>query len=123
MADCTVGIYKKDGTIARDINGNQCITITNADGKAFFILPYSSEGYYLKEIKAPDKYQKKDDIIPISFEIEQSKIMKVEIELTNDKLSNTGDLSDITIMKYTTMISLILLITGICVKKVVVGTD
>ena len=123
LADCTIGIYKKDGTIARDINGNQCITITNADGKAFFILPYASEGYYLKEIKAPDKYQKKDDIIPISFEIEQSKIMKVEIELTNDKLSNTGDLSDITIMKYTTMISLILLITGICVKKVVVGTD
>ena len=35
LADCTVGIYKKDGTIARDINGNQCITISNADGKAF----------------------------------------------------------------------------------------
>jgi len=52
-----ITIYNADGTIAKDINGNDCVGVTDENGLVWFHLyQHTWDHYYAKETKAPKGY-------------------------------------------------------------------
>lgn len=80
-----ITIYNQDGTIAKDINGKDCIGTTDANGNVEFEVMYQDNNtYYAQETKAPNGYTINSD--------------KFEIKATGTKDDNHNDIIKITIL-------------------------
>lgn len=55
-AEITV-FKEKDDSIAKTVDGKDAVAVTGKDGNVVFELPYSEEGYYVGETKAPEGYK------------------------------------------------------------------
>ena len=84
LSGAEITIYTGDGKVALDVNGNECVGLTDENGHIEFEIRYvEGQTYYAKETKAPagynlneDKFQikpvdakgyGKEEIIPISI--------------------------------------------------------
>lgn len=57
LADCEVTVYHQESNEpAYDLNGDAAKALTDENGAVRFNLPYASDGYYVKETKAPQGY-------------------------------------------------------------------
>ena len=66
LKDAEITIFNKDGTVAKDINGKECIGLTDKDGQVKFNVVYDPDNtYYAQETKAPKGY----NINPDKFEL------------------------------------------------------
>jgi uncharacterized surface anchored protein len=72
LADCEITVYHA-GTDepALDLNGDKAQQLTAEKGIVSFRLPYTSDGYYVKETKAPDGYAIDPKEIPLSNDQEE----------------------------------------------------
>lgn len=90
-------MYTKDGKIAKDIHGKDCIALSDENGMITWNMEYSKDidGYYIQETKALQGYQlnrnryvisysavKKDHTI--LFEVENKKITTVDTSQRSD---------------------------------------
>lgn len=67
LAGAEITVYTGDGQVARDVNGNECIGVTGADGKVEFQIMYQEgQTYYAMETKAPAGYQLNTDKFDIT---------------------------------------------------------
>ena len=78
-----ITIYKEDGTVAKDVNGKDCVGITDENGNVSFKVPYGK--YYAKETKAPSGYSLSTD----KYEV---------IPKTKDRQDITHDIIKITVL-------------------------
>ena len=75
----TRSLYREDGTIVNDINGNPCVGVTDADGYLeFVILSEKDVKFYIKETKAPKGYEINDDKFYITPTIEGASVEDAE---------------------------------------------
>lgn len=112
-----ITLYQKDGNVALDIDGKQCVQTTNENGKVLFNVLYD-EGYYVKETKAPNGYQKNDDTFKITFSetYEFTKEDPIKITIKDKKNTvNTADTSHIGF--YMASMTLALIIGMLLVKQ------
>ena len=80
-----ITIFNEDGTIAKDIDGNDCVGISDENGEVNFTVMYQENNtYYAQETKAPNGYNINND--------------KFEIKPSNDRESAGTDLIKITIL-------------------------
>ena len=84
-----ITIFNKDGSIAKDVNGKDCVGVTDENGLVEFTVPYVEDvnSYYAQETKAPNNYQLNSD--------------KFEFKNTNDKEDWDTDLVKINILDST----------------------
>lgn len=62
-----ITIYNQDGTVAKDINGKECVGTTDKDGHVEFEVLYKENNtYYAKETKAPNGYSINNDKFEIT---------------------------------------------------------
>lgn len=74
-----------DGTIAKDVDGNDCVGLTDENGMVDFTLMYEEDNtYYVQETKAPNGYNINTD--------------KFEVKPTDEKDTLGTDLIKITIL-------------------------
>ena len=66
-AEFTVFRYADDQP-AHTEDGSTAAGRTDRNGTLSFTLPYDPEGYYLREMKAPDGYVKSEDVIPVHLD-------------------------------------------------------
>lgn len=68
LKDAEITIFNADGTIAKDINGNDCVGLTDANGEITFEVLFDDPDnvFYAQETKAPAGY----DINPDKFELQ-----------------------------------------------------
>jgi len=70
LSGAEITIFNEDGTIATDVNGNQCVGLTDANGMVeFVVVNDGTHTYYAQETKAPAGYNINPDkfaITPIS---------------------------------------------------------
>ena len=72
-------VYREDGTIVNDINGNPCVGVTDADGYLeFVILSEKDVKFYIKETKAPKGYEINDDKFYITPTVEGASVEDAE---------------------------------------------
>ena len=80
-----ITIFDKDDKIVKDIDGNDCVGVTDENGEVNFTILYDEDNsYYAKETKAPNGYHINED--------------KFEIKPTGDRESLGTDLIKITIL-------------------------
>ena len=80
-----ITIFNEDGTIAKDIDGNDCVGVTDENGEVNFTVLYKENNtYYAQETKAPSGYNINND--------------KFEITPSNDRESAGTDLIKISIL-------------------------
>ena len=57
-----ITIFNADGTVAKDINGKDCIGVTDENGAVDFVVLYDENNtFYAQETKAPEGYQLCED--------------------------------------------------------------
>jgi hypothetical protein len=57
-----ITVFNEDGTIAKDIDGNDCVGLTDENGQIQFTLLYDEDNiFYVKETKAPAGYHINND--------------------------------------------------------------
>lgn len=100
-----ITIYNEDGTIAKDINGEKCVGITDENGNVSFKVVYREDNtYYAQETKAPNGYAINNE--------------KFKITATGEKDTDHCDIIKVTILDEAIVIPPktgdILLITMIC---------
>ena len=100
-----ITIYNEDGTIAKDINGENCVGITDENGNVSFKVVYREDNtYYAQETKAPNGYAINNE--------------KFKITATGEKDTDHCDIIKVTILDEAIVIPPktgdILLITMIC---------
>ncbi|MCR4950143.1 MAG: hypothetical protein K6A40_02340 [Solobacterium sp.] len=85
----------RDGKPLKDRDGNPAKAVTDESGYAVFELPYSEDGYYVMETKAPEGYM----LSPLRYEVKIpadhsfSKDDPVIITVTDSDIPRTGDSS------------------------------
>ena len=52
-----ITMFNADGTIAKDVNGKDCVGVTDGEGNIVFHVIYSEAGYYVQETAAPQGYR------------------------------------------------------------------
>lgn len=52
-----ITLFKSDGTVAKDVNGKECVGITDGNGNIVFNVHYLEDGYYVQETAAPTGYR------------------------------------------------------------------
>ncbi len=57
LKNCEITIFNQDGTIAKDVNGNDAVGITDGEGNIVFEMFWAENGYYAVETKAPLGYR------------------------------------------------------------------
>ncbi|MBR2701778.1 MAG: VaFE repeat-containing surface-anchored protein, partial [Erysipelotrichaceae bacterium] len=67
LKNCEITIFNADGTVAKDVNGEDAIGITDGQGNIIFELFYSEEGYYAQETQAPQGYRMNEDKFPVEL--------------------------------------------------------
>jgi hypothetical protein len=73
-----ITVFNEDGTIAKDINGNDCVGLTDENGQVQFTLLYDeNNSYYVKETKAPQGYHINED----KFEVKITGKDKLGVDL------------------------------------------
>ena len=92
-----ITIFNKDGTIAKDIDGKDCVGITDANGEVNFTVLYREDNtYYAQETKAPAGYNINNDKFEIvaTEERESEGVCLIPIQI-KDKIiiipPQTGD--------------------------------
>ena len=61
-----ITLYTSDGSVAKDINGKDCVRSTDDRGTAVFCIEFNGkEGYYAKETKAPQGYRLNKETYPV----------------------------------------------------------
>ena len=69
LKDAEITIFNQDGTIAKDVDGKDCVGMTNDKGEVDFTILYDENNtYYAQETKAPKGYNLNKD----KFEIKPS---------------------------------------------------
>lgn len=70
LSGAEITIFNEDGTIATDVNGNQCVGLTDSNGMIeFVVVNDGTHTYYAQETKAPAGYNINPDkfaITPVS---------------------------------------------------------
>ena len=70
LSGAEITIFNEDGSIATDVNGNQCVGLTDANGMIeFVVVNDGTHTYYAQETKAPAGYNINPDkfaITPVS---------------------------------------------------------
>ena len=101
LAGAEITIFNADGTVAKDINGKECIGVTDKDGLVWFHLYQNSwDHYYAQETKAPKDYALCSEKFPIYATDEMSKDADnaYQINITVYDLPNrtqTGDTNNV----------------------------
>lgn len=101
LADAEFAVYRKaDHSIAIDCEGNKAVKRTDAEGNAWFHLPYDANGYYVKETKAPEGYQQRSENMEVKITAEKglAKDSPVVMQVLNEQEVNTGVRTDWEIM-------------------------
>ena len=52
-----ITMFNADGTVAKDVNGKDCVGVTDGEGNIVFHVKYSEAGYYVQETAAPQGYR------------------------------------------------------------------
>lgn len=108
-------VFHQNGQALRDEFGQIVELVSDAQGKAKKAIPYSKEGYFLKEIKAPKGYEVDMNPIPIlvekgdSFDCNKPILLKVEDQ--KKQLVPTGD-------EWHTQWGILLFISFVCMMLV-----
>lgn len=106
-----ITLFKSDGTVAKDVNGNECKGLTDGKGVITWQVEYNGDGtgtkdsydagYYVQETKAPTGYRINNDhhAVTMSEDYEWSKDNAVKIVVNDTALPatsiKTGDMSNI----------------------------
>ena len=119
-----ITLFTKDGKVAKDVNGNDCVGVTDGKGTVTWNVEYNGDGtaetmagYYVLETKAPQGYRinknKFDVLLTEDYDFAAENPVKI---LVNDQLlpavANTGDNNNL-------MIWMILIIAGIAMAGTV----
>lgn len=87
-------LYQQDGTIAKDLDGKECVQTSDANGIVTFHVPYQ-EGYTLVETKAPNGYQRNTEGYKILYEDDYDFSYENPITITfKNKPEETPNTSD-----------------------------
>ena len=85
-------VYNADGTVAKDVNGQDAVGTTDDTGKVTFELPYSEDGYYTVETGAPVGYRINEDKFNVTVADDYNFASDNPIVITvNDTLLPTVD--------------------------------
>ena len=102
-----VTLFNEDGTIAKDVNGKDCIKLTDENGNVEFVLNCEpGTKFYVQETKAPAGYHINPNKFEVIASIDDDNILDIGIELEDNILSvpptvitnnppKTGDTSNI----------------------------
>lgn len=112
LPDCEITVYNQNGEIAKDINGEIAVKVTDDSGKVEFELFDLEEEYYVQETKAPSGYR----INKKKFYVDSANA-EIIIEIDDAKVSNTGDIN-INIVMAIAVLSLSFLVIVICKKEI-----
>ena len=52
-----ITMFNADGTVAKDVNGKDCVGVTDGEGNIVFHVKYTEAGYYVQETAAPQGYR------------------------------------------------------------------
>ena len=101
LAGAEITIFNADGTVAKDINGKECVGITDKDGLVWFHLYQNPwDHYYAQETKAPEGYALCSDKFQIyaTDEMQKGADNAYQIDITIYDLPNrtqTGDTNNV----------------------------
>ena len=108
-------VFHQNGQALRDEFGQIVELVSDAQGKAKKAIPYSKEGYFLKEIKAPKGYEVDMNPIPILVEkgdsFDWNKPILLKVEDQKKRLVPTGD-------EWHTQWGILLFISFVCMMLV-----
>ncbi len=85
LKDAEFTLYHQDGTIVKDIYGNECISKTDDKGVVLFQVAYN-EGDYVKETKAPEGYYLNEQKFIVSFHEDYDYVEPMVIEVKDKKI-------------------------------------
>ncbi len=102
-----ITLFTKDGKIAKDVNGKDCVALTDEKGMVVFEVEYNEDmgGYYAKETKAPLGYRinSKHHKVVLSEDYNFAKENPVKIVVNDEALPiikktvHTGDSTSLTV--------------------------
>ncbi|MBQ9037750.1 MAG: VaFE repeat-containing surface-anchored protein [Erysipelotrichaceae bacterium] len=99
LKNCEITIFNADGTIAKDVNGNDAVGITDGKGNIVFELFWSEEGYYAKETKAPLGYRMNENKFEVKlaedYDYAESNPIIIHVNDEAAPAVNTGDNSNL----------------------------
>ena len=126
-----ITIFNEDGTIALDIDGNECIGLTDENGEVFFTIVYDRNNtYYAQETQAPTGYElctDKFELVP-STDRETLGMCLIPIQI-RDRIviipPKTGDTTPIVPITVSVIIGLLLAgaIVAFRPKKIVIKNE
>lgn len=93
LNNCEVKVYDNSThQPVTDENGTEFVYTTDKDGYAEFVLPYTEEGYYVKETKAPEGYTINNEAFHIYAENEQGFVKDdpIPVEILDTAEVDTG---------------------------------
>ena len=80
----------KTDEIAKTVEGAEAKGITDESGKLEFVLEYSEDGYYVKEIKAPEGYELNETEFEVSITEGYDFTKPYVITVPNEEIPKTG---------------------------------
>ena len=93
LAGAELTLYTNDGKVAKDINGKDCVGVTDANGKVSWEVEYA-KGMYVKETKAPKGYKlnKKFHEVKVNknYTFTSDDVIKVTVSDESNTNVNTG---------------------------------
>lgn len=93
LSNCEVKVYyNSTQQPVTDDTGKELVLTTDKDGYAEFVLPYTKEGYYVKETKAPEGYTINNETFHIRAEEEQGFVKEdpLPVEILDTAEVDTG---------------------------------
>lgn len=82
-----ITVFDKDGNIAKDKNGKQCVGLTDENGNVTFTVLYSEGSkYYAQETKAPKGYQINKDKFEVKPKVYDKRSVDISISILDKAL-------------------------------------